>query len=196
MKIFEFGCDLFVRFDWFILYNFFILLLIRKAHRRLPNPKSERFWTTSIETYLFGKPQPQNVLHNRSLACQLWTSHARRLLTRISWCKTSLLISDVSLKEGTRVWATRTFQNVQSLLSTYVSCWFRPGVLATSTLDSDSWFLGFQLSKFLSNGSDSSIFVFVPILFRFFSSSCLRGLNWAMVLTHNSWTKIKCALSL
>ena len=52
------------------------------------------------------------------------------------------------------------------------------GTPASSTVDVNSRFSGFQFSAFWSNGLASSVFIFAPILLRFFLlSSSMQGLK-------------------
>ena len=71
-----------------------------------------------------------------------------------------------------RVWAAKTNQTVRRLLSACVPIRFCPEAPASSTVDVNSQFSRFQFSAFWSNCLASSVFIFAPILLRFFY--CLR----------------------
>ena len=58
--------------------------------------------------------------------------------------------------------------NCRWLLSACVPIWFCPEAPASSTVDVNSRFSRFQFSAFWSNGLASSVFIFAPILLRFF----------------------------
>ena len=66
----------------------------------------------------------------------------------------------------------KTNQTVRWLLSACVPIRFCPEALVSSTVDVNSRFSRFQFSAFWSNGLASSVFIFAPILLRFFY--CVR----------------------
>ena len=68
----------------------------------------------------------------------------------------------------TRPWAAKTNQTVRWLLSACVPVRFCPEAPASSTVDVNSRFSRFQISAIWSNGLASSVFIFAPILLRFF----------------------------
>ena len=67
------------------------------------------------------------------------------------------------------------------LLSACVPIWFCPEAPASSTVEVNSRFSRFQFSAFWSNGLASSVFIFAPILLRFFLfSSSMQGLQYVV----------------
>ena len=64
--------------------------------------------------------------------------------------------------------AAKMNQTVRWLLSACVPIRFCSGAPASSTVDVNSRFSRFQVSAFWSNGLASSVFIFAPILLRFF----------------------------
>ena len=89
--------------------------------------------------------------------------------------------SNVSFYQETRVWAAKTNQTVRWLLSACVPIRFCPEAPASSTVDVNSWFSRFQFSALWSNGLASSVFIFAPILLRFFLlSSSMQGLQYVV----------------
>ena len=67
------------------------------------------------------------------------------------------------------------------LLSACVPIRFCPEAPASSTVDVNSRFSRFQFSTFWSNGLASSVFIFAPILLRFFLfSSSMQGLQYVV----------------
>ena len=91
------------------------------------------------------------------------------------------MTSNVSFKQETRVWASKTNQTVRWLLSACVPIRFCPEAPASSTVDINSRFSRFQFSAFWSSGLASSVFIFAPILLRFFLlSSSMQGLQYVV----------------
>ena len=72
-------------------------------------------------------------------------------------------------------------QTVRWLLSAWVPIRFCPEAPASSTVDVNSRFSRFQFSAFWSNGLASSVFIFAPILLRFFLlCSSMQGLKYVV----------------
>ena len=110
--------------------------------------------------------------HFRSFFLGFWVSFGE---------EKPLLTSNASFWQETRVWAAKTNQTVRWVLSACVPIRFCPEAPASSTVDINSRFSGFQLSAFWSNGLASGVFIFAPILLRFFLlSSSMQGLKYVV----------------